>query len=255
MKIDICRKLLNYKNHPHLIIYHKYLNTYEYFKNIIDEIYPENKLIFDTYNYIKYYKSKYYYAFNCFNLQYEIIDFLKNIIKNKMIDNHILYVILYNYEYIKNDIQKSLKSMYEKYNGFKFIICTNNFNYVISPIRSRSIVIFIKNKNNVKNILLSDIIQYIYYNIFTNNFNIIDKIKEMSMLLICSNIKLKDLIQEFIIFISKKPYIINKHKFNMIKQLSQIEQSSINSYYKVIYYEYSILSIYINIYNSIFAYY
>jgi len=252
------KKILNYKNHVNLIICDKNIDTYEYFKNIMNQIYPENKLILDTYNNIKYSKSKSYYAFNCINLQYDIIDFIKNIIKNEMIDNNILYIVLYNYEYIKNDIQKSLKSIYEKRNNCKFIICTNNYNYVISPIISRSIVIFIKNKNNIKNTkntLILDIIKYIYHDIFIKNIDIFYKIKEISMLIICSNIKLKDLILKFILFISERPYIINKHKFNMIKQLSKIEHSSIQSYYKVIYYEYSILSIYKNIYNSIFAYY
>ena len=255
--MDIIKNVLNFKNHPHLIIYDKYMDTYGYFKNIIDKIYPENKLINDTYNNIKYSKSKYYYTFNCMNLQYIIIDFLKNLIKNKVIENNILYIVLYNYEYIKNDIQKSLKTIYEKCNDYKFIICTNNYNYVIHPIISRSRVIFINNgiKNNKNNKLILDIIKYIYHDIFILDENIFLKIKEISMLLICSNIKLKDLILEFILFISEKPYIINKHKFNMIDKLSKIEHYSINSYYKVIYYEYSILSIYINIYNSIISYY
>ena len=149
-----------------------------------------------------------------------------------------------------------MKTIYEKCNSYKFIICTNNYNYVIYPIISRSRVVFInngiKNKNNK---LILDIIKYIYYDIYINDKSIFLKIKEISMLLICSNIKLKDLILYFILFISDKSYIINKHKFNMIDKLSKIEHDSINSYYKVIYYEYSILSIYINIYNSIKSYY
>ena len=70
------KKILNYKNHVNLIICDKNIDTYEYFKNIMNQIYPENKLILDTYNNIKYSKSKSYYAFNCINLQYDIIDFI-----------------------------------------------------------------------------------------------------------------------------------------------------------------------------------
>lgn len=247
-------KFIKYINHPHLILYGAYnIDIYKYFITIIKEYYNDTEYISYTYNQIIFNKSKYHYGFNCNGLKYNIIDFFKELFLTNI--ETIFYIILYNFEFIRKDIQKSLLILFEKKNNYKFVICSNNYNHIIQPLKSRCIYINIKTEY-IKYDIIHDSIKYIYNNIFLKDIsNIYINIKNICMLLICSNIKLSDFIIEFIDFISKKPYIINKHKHNMIKNLTKIEYTYLHSYCKIIYYEYSILSIYKNIFNSIYVYY
>ena len=255
--MNICNILKN-KNHTNIIISNAFINLYEYITNIIHNKYNNFNKYKQYYNLIKYDKHENYIGIDCYNLKYDIILFIKELQNTIIFKNETYYIIFYNFQYIKIEIQNALKVFYEKANIFKFIICTNNLNKIIKPIKSRCIYIHIKSNIKDKGILYNDIIHYIYKNIFIKFYaenTLFKKIKEISMLIISSNINYIDFIKCFIYYISKKPYIINKHKHEVIQNICDLENKYNKSYYKLIYYEYSILTIYNIIYNSIYCYY
>ena len=247
--------IINFKNHPNIIFYHKNDKISDQFIFILKNKFNCFNSYDDVFKNITYEKNNVYYKFDCRFNQNNIFEFLNKIVKTNIFEKGIFYLLFLNFDCLKNENQGQILSFLKYYN-YKFIIFTNNLNKTTQSFKSRCIIYRVKNNLITKNDFLIDTINYIYHKIFLkSDKNLYLMIKNISMILICSNVKLKHLILNFIDFIFKKPYIINKHKIKTIKHLTEIERKSLNCYYKIIYYEYSLLSIYHNIYKSIFCYY
>lgn len=246
--------IIKFKNHSNIVFYDKSKNINNQFIYILKKKFNCLKTYNDVFKNITYEKNNVYYKFDCRFNQNDIFEFLNKIVKTHIFDEGIFYLLFLNFDCFKNENQVRILSFF-KYHYYKFIIFTNNLNKTIQSLKSRCIVYRVKNDLITKNDFLIDTINYIYHKIFLNSNKKYFMIKDISMILICSNIELKDLLSHFIDFIFKKSYIINKHKLKTMKHLTEIEQKSLNCYYKIIYYEYSLLSIYHNIYKSICCYY
>jgi len=210
------------------------------------------------------------------------LDFLKSIIntdnhytKNKKI------IIFYNFHNFSKSIQNILKVLIEKNYHIKFIIISDTITDIIEPIISRFLCIriplidaymkwklvktenitindFLKHKHNnidfikslidineISNHSIIDNIIYYIIKIIDNykNKDTLLKIKEIIYIIITTGIPHKIFMQSFLIKLLEDHKIIGKKKCLLIKLFCEVDILYINSYYKVIHYEYLIMNI------------
>ena len=205
-----------------------------------------------------------FYEFNKNNFK-DIIDEIKKITHSydyyKM---DLKYILINDFESMKNVEQNKLKIIIEKsYVSSRFILITNNLTKMIHPIQSRSVIIRISKKNeNMINISekwneknknernldskYKEKLIKILFNIF-KKFSL-KKIKQFSL-------KLKEIdidITEFLKYILDE--IKKKYSFNIIKKcikdISHYEYLIQKSYTDIIYLESLFIRIYYNINND-----
>tara|TARA_B100000683_G_scaffold88961_1_gene87774 strand:- start:117 stop:887 length:771 start_codon:yes stop_codon:yes gene_type:complete len=205
-----------------------------------------------------------FYEFNKNNFK-DIIDEIKKITHSydyyKM---DLKYILINDFESMKNVEQNKLKIIIEKsYVSSRFILITNNLTKMIHPIQSRSVIIRISKKNeNMINISekwneknknernldskYKEKLIKILFNIF-KKFSL-KKIKQFSL-------KLKEIdidITEFLKYILDE--IMKKYSFNIIKKcikdISHYEYLIQKSYTDIIYLESLFIRIYYNINND-----
>tara|TARA_B110001469_G_scaffold8315_1_gene8288 strand:+ start:3376 stop:4269 length:894 start_codon:yes stop_codon:yes gene_type:complete len=210
------------------------------------------------------------------------LNFLKSIITtdNHYTDNNKI-VIMYNFHNLSRSIQNILKVLIEKNSHIKFIVISDTINDVIEAIISRFICIriplidpyskwklikteditideFIKHKHNnldfikllidIDDVRHYSIIDYIVYNIiliiknYKNNKTLID-IKKIIYLLVTIGIPHIVFMQSLLSKLLEDHTIIGKKKNNLVKLFCEVDILYINSYYKVIHYEYLIMNI------------
>jgi hypothetical protein len=210
------------------------------------------------------------------------LDFLKNIINtdNHYTENKKI-IILYNFHNLSKSIQNILKVLIEKNYHIKFIIISDTITDIIDPIKSRFLSIriplidaymkwklvktenitineFLKHKHNnidfikslidineISNHSIIDNIIYYIIKIIDNykNKDTLLKIKDIIYIIITIGIPHKIFMQSFLIKLLEDHKIIGKKKFLLVKLFCEVDILYINSYYKVIHYEYLIMNI------------
>lgn len=210
------------------------------------------------------------------------LDFLKSIINtdNHYTENKKI-IILYNFHNLSKSIQNILKVLIEKNFHIKFIIISDTITDIIDPIKSRFLSIriplidaymkwklvktenitineFLKHKHNnidfikslidineISNHSIIDNIIYYIIKIIDNykNKDTLLKIKGIIYIIITIGIPHKIFMQSFLIKLLEDHKIIGKKKFLLVKLFCEVDILYINSYYKVIHYEYLIMNI------------
>lgn len=210
------------------------------------------------------------------------LDFLKSIINtdNHYTENKKI-IILYNFHNLSKSIQNILKVLIEKNYHIKFIIISDTITDIIDPIKSRFLSIriplidaymkwklvktenitineFLKHKHNnidfikslidineISNHSIIDNIIYYIIKIIDNykNKDTLLKIKGIIYIIITIGIPHKIFMQSFLIKLLEDHKIIGKKKFLLVKLFCEVDILYINSYYKVIHYEYLIMNI------------
>lgn len=210
------------------------------------------------------------------------LDFLKSIINtdNHYTENKKI-IILYNFHNLSKSIQNILKVLIEKNYHIKFIIISDTITDIIDPIKSRFLSIriplidaymkwklvktenitineFLKHKHNnidfikslidineISNHSIIDNIIYYIIKIIDNykNKDTLLKIKDIIYIIITIGIPHKIFMQSFLIKLLEDHKIIGKKKFLLVKLFCEVDILYINSYYKVIHYEYLIMNI------------
>lgn len=210
------------------------------------------------------------------------LDFLKSIINtdNHYTENKKI-IILYNFHNLSKSIQNILKVLIEKNYHIKFIIISDTITDIIEPIISRFLCIriplidaymkwklvktenitineFLKHKHNnidfikslidineISNHSIIDNIIYYIIKIIDNykNKDTLLKIKDIIYIIITIGIPHKIFMQSFLIKLLEDHKIIGKKKFLLVKLFCEVDILYINSYYKVIHYEYLIMNI------------
>lgn len=210
------------------------------------------------------------------------LDFLKSIINtdNHYTENKKI-IILYNFHNLSKSIQNILKVLIEKNYHIKFIIISDTITDIIDPIKSRFLSIriplidaymkwklvktenitineFLKHKHNnidfIKSLIdineignhsIIDNIIYYIIKIIDNykNKDTLLKIKDIIYIIITIGIPHKIFMQSFLIKLLEDHKIIGKKKFLLVKLFCEVDILYINSYYKVIHYEYLIMNI------------
>lgn len=247
------KKLLESNNHPHII-----LRSLNLFMNEFNKKYQHNYTIIKRNNVLIDFNNHNCYIFDLYYDNDVIIDFINDIILNKNITRNNYYIVFKNLELSKKKLLNFLSSLVNKYGEYKIVIISKIINILPTKIKSKCLI-FKSKIENYKSDFIIKTIDYIYNSIYLKHkFNykkIIIDIKEISMLIISSDISLQDLMKNIIDYIYKKPYILNKQKKDIIDKFKDIDYKYTISYYKIIYYEYSLLYLYKSIINSILSYY
>ena len=247
---DIIYNLLKNKNHNNIVL-QGLKNTGK--KSLIKCIFNDLNIQF--------------YEFNKNNFK-DIIDGIKKItFSYDYYKMDLKYILINNFESMKNVEQNKLKIIIEKsYISSRFILITNNLTKMIQPIQSRSIIIRISKKNEIM-INISDKWNKLNFNKNNNNENN-SKYKEKLIIILFNifkkfslkkikqySLKLKEIdidITEFLKSVLDE--IIKKYSFNIIKKcikdISHHEYLIQKSYTDIIYLESLFIRIYYNINND-----
>ena len=281
MLIDNIINLCTHKNHPNILFYNNYneviyrvLNELCDLSNNItmkeqDITYVKNNLYYDfDMIHIRYKQTD------------QWLQIIKNICKsdNYFINNKKI-IILNNLCNSSINIQNVLKVLFEKNNHITFIVTATCLSKIIYPIRSRFICIrcpnqtfynkylsiedinindfnrhkylskkfieILKKTNNLKsNDLIDSIIQCIFNTYeMKNNVKCLEKLKELSYLIITCNIPIKDFIHRFMSKLLSDNTIINKKKYKIVELFCEYDVNSRKAYYKMIHFEYLLIGI------------
>lgn len=133
------------ENHPNVILHGcRKSGKTTLIRKLISHMYPSGMKKKDTNDYSVHLNNRYYY-FDCSSIlnKKAFLDYFKEIILTYDFYNlQTKYIILDNFDEVREPLQNSLKVMVEKaYYTSKIIIITNKFNKVITPIKSRCISI------------------------------------------------------------------------------------------------------------------
>ena len=253
MKID---SIFNFLQHSHLLVYNVdsqlFLQNLNNYWNIQRrQLVQEGKLT--------YWKTSYYYLFDCMYIDASLIEFLKKIINSYLFQTQPFVLIFENSQTIKHKLQNSLRVILEK-SPIRFIFLATQLNAIISPLRSRCHCV---NDNSLEETYESlfdiDLMTYIYNQIFLQHLQNLPKlykeIQKISFLMITSSVRLDYFMKNFLTFLSKKPYYTNDQYCLLVSTLANLEHSYVNSYYKLIYYEKALLSIFEIIHTTLYNFY
>jgi len=275
--INLCSK----KNHSNILLYNNYNNIiYKVFNKIYDIsnnisvkdndiTYVKNNIYYEfDMIYIKYKQVE------------QWLSIIKNICKtdNYFINNKKI-IILNNLCKSSINIQNVLKVLFEKNNHITFIVTSTCLSKIINPIRSRFICIrcpnqtfynkylsiqdinindfnrhkhlskklieILKKTNNLcSSDLIDSIIQYILITYkMNNNVKCVEKLKELSYLIITCNIPMKDFIHRFLSKLLSDNTIINKKKYKIVELVCEYDMNCRKAYYKMIHFEYLLIGI------------
>jgi hypothetical protein len=183
-------KLFDNKNHPNIIIYgKKNCGKTNLIKLIFNELFEVKKMS----NNCNFHMINYglYYYFDCKNIsnKNEFIDYLKTLCNFIDHSEKHKYIILDSFENANEYIQNCLKVILEKSTLVsKFIIVSTNANFIITALRSRSLLIRINEPKFYD--------KYVYLNnIFTKNKIVFNK----SLLLNdCRKITIDEIINSYL---------------------------------------------------------
>ena len=188
-------ELLKYPNHNHILLY----GLSGTGKTYLIRSLLFNVNIIDVKNYhfkVEISKSNYYIDCNTITNKNDFINFIKDVTLKKDHNEISKYIVLDNYQSVKENIQNSLKVIIEKsYTTSKFIFITNNLSKIIKAIQSRFQAIRFPS--------LKTYDKYIY---IKNNFN------QNIMYDDCKNTSFKNLIYNYDTNYDKVSYFINKIK-------------------------------------------
>ena len=245
---NIIYNFFNYKNHNNIIIYGlKNTGKTSLVKDILNDKFKNNE----------------YYYFDCYK-DTIMIDHIKDIVKTyNYYTNEFNYIVIDNYEKLKIIDQNCLKVMIEKsYSTTKFIIITENYNKIISAIRSRCISVRISFKSketiDIHNKWINDEkhektfdIQRVFLDklfIIYENFKLKD-IKELCLKIKEINLEIIPLLKSVVNRIISNNY--GSHKtMNSIKEISSYEHLLQKSYRNIIYLESLFIRLYYIIYEN-----
>ena len=252
-------KLLKNKNHPNLLLYNLYDNT---FINTLNTIYNIQSNTTITKNDISYIQNNIYFEFNIDKIKYihklDFINIIKNIvsqnkniisneIQNKNISNEIQnkYIIFNNLE-SNASIQNILKIIIEKNTHIKFIIISKKFTKICESIKSRFLCIRFSNtdKSIGINKYKRHIFDYIFNLYYDRNIKIIKNIKYISYILRCINDTFNIFLKELFEYIINRIEITQNIKYKCIYLISDIEYKYNKGYFKLLYYEYILIKLY-----------
>lgn len=245
------KKIIKNNNHSHILIVGN--KGYEYIINLLysNEICKLKKYNINNKHYI-YGKNHFEFDCNIICIK-EIVDIIKPLLVNKYLSNkENQYIIIKNIHLINNNKHLIIKYLLDNFK-YKYILCSNNsnINYIL---KSRLLVYKIKG-NNLNHLvyLLTNTIYDIYKK--CDYILLLNFLEKNLKNIISLNIKLNDILKEFLNIILKKAYIINKIKYKIINIYSDIECKYQCSYNKIIYYEYMYIYTYKLLYNSLYVYY
>ena len=275
--INLCKN----KNYPNILLYNNYdkiiynvfNKIYDLSNNIVikeqDILYIRNNLYYEfDMIHIKYKQME------------QWLNIIKNICNtNNYFTSNKKMIILNNLCESSINIQNVLKVLFEKNNHVTFVVTATCLSKIIYPIRSRFICIrcsnqtfynkylsiedinindfnrhkhlskklieILKKTNNLSNNdLIDSIILYIFntYKI-DNNVKCIEKLKELSYLIITCNIPMKNFIHRFFSKLLSDSTIINKKKYKIVELFCEYDMNCRKAYYKMIHFEYLLIGI------------
>ena len=125
---------------------------------------------------LTYWKTSYYYLFDCMYIDASLSEFLKNIISSYLFQTQPFVLIFENSQTIKHKLQNSLRVILEKVPSDLFFLATQ-LNAIISPLRSRCHCV---NDNSLEETYESlfdvDLMTYIYNQIFLQHLQNLPKL-------------------------------------------------------------------------------
>lgn len=225
---NILNNALQKNDTPNLLIYRE--NGEKYFHKLIQNKYNLNNKIIKN-NDITYTINELFYEFDLKNISLKhfnkLLEIIKEIIQSYNYHNSKKIILFKNFNNIKIPIQNVLRVIIEKYRKTTLFICfTNNYNSIISPLRSR--FLFIKfpyktNKekrmliyNNSNNIKLQQTKYYDFIYSINSKKDIINIINYDKEIIKFENIY--DIIFKKIFKIYNKN--LNKNNFDNLKNIS-----------------------------------
>ena len=273
--------LLKQKNCSNIILYNNYKDIIYNVFNEIYNLSMNQQIVEGDISYIKnniYYEFDMIHI--RYKQTEQWLQIIKNICKS---DNYFTTnkktILLNNLCKSSINIQNILKVLFEKNTHIIFIITATCLSKIIFPIRSRFICIrcpnqtfynkylsiedinindfnrhkylskqfieILKKTNNLKsNDLIDSIIQYILTTYkLENNVKCLEKLKELSYLIITCNIPMKEFIHRFISKLLSDNTIINKKKYKIVELFCEYDMNTRKSYYKMIHFEYLLIGI------------
>ena len=253
MDVKFIKKILSFKDHPPIIIHGTNIENNIF--NILNIL-----IINKTFKDIVYIQYDNYYIFDIIIIKNDFIkykEFIYDIIQSKSIIPYNIYLIFKNYHKCSYILQLYIKNIIEKKSYIKIILITNIYSSIIKSILYGSILlkynykneIIIKNNKNISNYIYKLYTQNISYTKFVRYIN------ELVYNILCCNLDLRDIYNEFISIILSKPYIVSSIKYKLLKSISNIEKKIHKSYNIMILYEYMFIKTYEIIKNSIDLYY
>jgi replication factor C subunit 3/5 len=248
---EILSNAINSKNVPNLLLYgDPIIDKLKLIKELFAKYNITKEIVIKEKN-IEITKTNIYYLFNLSSVTsknyLDFVEILKNYVclKDYYSQNSNKYIILNDFTNIKSTIQNVLRVLMEKYSNIStFIILTGKISNIISPLRSRCLMIripLIKNKEKrlilYKNMRIKQNNNYEKTFNFIYNFNNIEKIEEC--------IKNKIIIEDY-----NTPYgkIINKILLLYGNSMNKNNLLTLKSYaYNIIRYDLSINLFYKNL--------